>query len=77
MSRIVFIDDRCKGCLLCATVCPKNIIRKSDRFNRQGYQVAEAGDNAEECTGCAACGQICPDVAIRVFRTKKARGGAA
>lgn len=75
MSRVVFLEERCKGCLLCTTVCPKNILRKSDRFNHQGYQVVEAGDNAGECTGCAACAVICPDVAIRVFRTRKARDG--
>lgn len=77
MSRVVFIEERCKGCLLCTTVCPKHIIQKSARFNRHGYQVVEAGANAAECTGCASCGLICPDVAIRVFKTRKAKGGAA
>lgn len=77
MSRIVVIEDRCKGCLLCTTVCPTHILRKADRFNRQGYQVVEMNDNNAECTGCAACGLICPDVAIRVFRTRKSKEGAA
>jgi 2-oxoglutarate ferredoxin oxidoreductase subunit delta len=31
MSRITFIEERCKGCLLCASVCPKQIIRQSAR----------------------------------------------
>ena len=73
MSRIVFIEERCKGCLLCAGVCPKHIIRQSARLNRQGYRVAETGENATECTGCASCAIMCPDVAIRVFKTKKAQ----
>ena len=73
MSRIAFIEERCKGCQLCANVCPKNIVRLSARFNRQGYRVAEPGENAEECIGCASCAIICPDVAIRVFKTKKAK----
>ena len=73
MSRIAFIEERCKGCLLCAGVCPKNIIRQSARMNRQGYRVAETGENAEACTGCAACAMMCPDVAIRVFKTKKTK----
>jgi len=73
MSRIVLIDERCKGCLLCAGVCPKNIIRQSARLNRKGYRVVEAGKNAGECTACAACAIMCPDVAIRVFKTKKAK----
>ena len=70
MSRVVFLEERCKGCLLCTTVCPKNIIVKSERFNRQGYQVVEITD-ANQCIGCTACGLICPDVAVRVFKTRK------
>jgi 2-oxoglutarate ferredoxin oxidoreductase subunit delta len=70
MSRIAFIEERCKGCLLCAGVCPKKIIRQSTRLNRQGYLVAETGERVEKCTGCAHCAVMCPDVAIRVFRTK-------
>ena len=71
MSRIAFIEERCKGCLLCAGVCPKNIILQSARLNRQGYRVAETGENARTCTGCASCAIMCPDVAIRVFKSKK------
>ncbi len=66
MSRIVFLEHRCKGCMLCTTVCPKNLIAKTQRFNGQGYQVVAVSDSSH-CTGCAACGLICPDVAIRVF----------
>jgi len=73
MSRIVFLEERCKGCLLCAAVCPQNIIRQSTRMNRQGYRVAETDENAEACTGCAACAIMCPDMAIRVFKTKKTK----
>ncbi len=77
MSRVVFLEELCKGCLLCSTVCPKGIISKSERFNRQGYQVAEVtAQNADQCIGCASCGIICPDVAIRVFKTRKQKEGA-
>ncbi len=69
MSRVVFFEERCKGCMLCTTVCPKKIIAKAPRFNGQGYQVVEVAD-MYACTGCASCGLICPDVAIRVFREK-------
>ncbi len=73
MARVVFLEERCKGCLLCSTVCPKKIIKKSERFNRQGYTVVEV-ENMDACTGCASCALICPDCAIRVYRSKK--GGA-
>ena len=72
MSRIAIVFDRCKGCLLCSTVCPKGIIQTSDRINQQGYKVAEVlEENMDKCTGCASCTLICPDVAIRVFRPAK------
>ncbi|BFR50286.1 4Fe-4S dicluster domain-containing protein [Nitratidesulfovibrio sp. HK-II] len=74
MSRVVFLDERCKGCLLCTTVCPKGIIVQSSRFNRQGYKVAEVpADAMKDCTGCASCALICPDVAIRVIKSRKAK----
>lgn len=74
MSRVEFREERCKGCLLCTLVCPKEIIRQSTRFNPQGYKVAEVlPDAMEECTGCGFCAEICPDFAITVWRSKKKR----
>ena len=75
MSRIVFLEERCKGCRLCVDACPAGIIGPSGHFNHQGYEVMTAGDG---CTGCASCAVMCPDTAIRVFRTvRKAGGGDA
>ncbi|SDG04245.1 4Fe-4S dicluster domain-containing protein [Desulfovibrio legallii] len=74
MSRVVFLEERCKGCRLCVEACPAHILRPSGRYNRQGYEVME---QAGSCTGCAACAVMCPDVAIRVFRTARTKGGAA
>ncbi|MGE4297450.1 MAG: 4Fe-4S dicluster domain-containing protein [Desulfovibrionaceae bacterium] len=72
MSHVEFVDERCKGCLLCTIVCPKEIIVQSGRFNQQGYKVAEVADgNMEKCTGCASCATMCPDFAIRVYKTVK------
>jgi 2-oxoglutarate ferredoxin oxidoreductase subunit delta len=68
MPKVEFRDERCKGCLLCTVVCPKNIISQSGRFNQQGYKVAEIPkDKTADCTGCASCARVCPDFAIRVF----------
>ena len=72
MSRVVVIEERCKGCLLCTTVCPAGVLQQMDRFNRQGYQVVGMAEGTE-CTGCAACAVMCPDVALRVFRTRKSK----
>ena len=76
MSRIEVQEDRCKGCLLCTTVCPVNIIVQSDRINLSGYKVAEVTEaDKDKCTGCASCAMICPDVAITVYKTPKKKGG--
>jgi 2-oxoglutarate ferredoxin oxidoreductase subunit delta len=69
-GRIEVQEDRCKGCLLCTTVCPKEILLQSERFNASGYKIVEVkSGESEECTGCAACAKICPDCAVTVFRT--------
>jgi 2-oxoglutarate ferredoxin oxidoreductase subunit delta len=78
MSRIAIDEERCKGCLLCAAVCPKAILAQSGRINTQGYKVMEViAEKAAECTGCASCGLVCPDVAITVWRSRKTKKEAA
>jgi len=68
-GRIVVDEDLCKGCELCISVCPKNVISMAaDRFTPKGYHPAELVDPDGECTGCAICSIICPDAAITVFR---------
>ncbi len=77
MSRVKFLEERCKGCLLCTVACPKEIIRQSDRFNQHGYKVAEVpAEDMDKCTGCTSCALMCPDIAIRVYRTPKSKGAA-
>ena len=52
------------------------IIVQSERFNQNGYKVAEVPDeDKEKCTGCTSCALICPDLAIRVYKTPKAKKG--
>ena len=70
--RVVIIEDRCKGCLLCTIACPKGIIHQGSALNRQGYKVAEVLE-MDKCIGCASCALVCPDTAIRVFSTRKAK----
>ncbi|MBN2469210.1 MAG: 4Fe-4S binding protein [Anaerolineae bacterium] len=66
---IVINESRCKGCTLCTTACPKNIIHMAvGRVNEKGYTPAELVDPENACTGCAICAVICPDVCITVWR---------
>jgi 2-oxoglutarate ferredoxin oxidoreductase subunit delta len=65
-GKIIINTERCKGCGLCISVCPKGCIVISRQSNKSGYFPAETANT--DCTGCAACAIICPDVVIKVFR---------
>lgn len=69
--------NRCKGCELCTTVCPQDLIRMATNFSARGYRPAMLIDPNEKCTGCLLCATICPDVAITVYREIKPRMSAA
>jgi 2-oxoglutarate ferredoxin oxidoreductase subunit delta len=68
-GRIEVSEALCKGCELCTSVCPKDVIHMAtDRFTPKGYHPAALVDPNGDCTGCAICAVICPDAAITVFR---------
>ena len=68
---IIEIDvQKCKGCKICATVCPVKIIVYSETTNDKGYNYAKL-ENPEKCIGCASCALVCPDSVITVYREKK------
>jgi 2-oxoglutarate ferredoxin oxidoreductase subunit delta len=68
---VIIDEDRCKGCGLCASVCPQSVLELAEaRFNAKGYRPVEAR-NPEACTGCAMCAIICPDVVLTVYRRKR------
>ncbi len=67
MAEVKIDFERCKGCELCTTVCPKNILKLSKRMNKKGYLVIEMLDK-EKCIGCGMCALICPDIAIEVWK---------
>jgi len=73
-GKIKINSERCKGCGLCVTVCPKHGIIISKTSNKSGYfpaqhvpSVAE-GCSKTDCTGCAMCAIVCPDAVIEVYR---------
>lgn len=69
MGRIVIDRDICKGCYLCMNACPKGLLKKSTKPNKNGYFPIEFVDTNNECIGCAMCATTCPDIAIHeVYR---------
>ena len=68
MARIAVDENFCKGCGLCTTICPRNIVElNKDVITDKGYHPAHCIDDSL-CTGCATCATMCPDVAITVWR---------
>ncbi len=61
--------DRCKGCGLCASSCPLELLKISkSTLNVYGYHPVII-ERMEECMGCANCFVMCPDYAITIERT--------
>ncbi len=76
-GRIEIDKERCKGCGLCITVCPKKQIEISEDLNTKGYYPARFKEEDVQdreiikCTACSLCAITCPDVAIEVYRESK------
>ena len=71
----VLIDQqRCKGCDLCTTVCPQDVLTLDmQTLNAKGYHPAMLVEDGSHCTGCTICALICPDVCITVLREPSKR----
>lgn len=65
---VTFNLDRCKGCGLCVSVCPKQILRLNETVtNIKGYYPCGIIDQ-DQCIACGNCARICPDSVITVER---------
>ena len=67
MAKIIINQDRCKGCFLCVSFCPKGLIKKSAKLNKKGLNFVEF-DLKQECIGCMQCAIMCPDCCIEVYK---------
>ena len=71
MARVIFREERCKGCRLCTAVCPRGIISMSGSINEMGYHPAAVVE-LEKCTGCTLCALVWPDMVFEGERGEKA-----
>jgi 2-oxoglutarate ferredoxin oxidoreductase subunit delta len=62
---LVIDEELCKGCELCISACPPNVLAMSEAVNEIGYHYPQLH---EGCTGCTACQLVCPDFVFSVYR---------
>ena len=67
MPKVVFDEERCKGCEVCTAFCPKGILAMADHFNSKGFRPATCTDQ-EKCIGCAFCARMCPDLTLEGYK---------
>ena len=65
---LVIDVDSCKGCELCITACPPQVLTMSVEVNETGYRYPQLH---EGCTGCTACQLVCPDQVFEVYRHQR------
>lgn len=68
-GEIHIIEERCKQCRLCIELCPKEVLKESERVNKKGYHLPEVvEDLAKEkiCVACGFCEIACPEYSIWV-----------
>ncbi|MBP7216112.1 MAG: 4Fe-4S dicluster domain-containing protein [Candidatus Omnitrophica bacterium] len=67
MAKIRIQRDKCKGCLLCVSVCPRGALVLETTLNRRGIKPVKHKQGAG-CSGCALCALMCPDCCIEVYK---------
>ena len=65
MAKLTIAKETCKGCGLCADVCPKGLLALRHMINSRGYHPIDITDQ-DKCIGCAFCARMCPDAVITV-----------
>ena len=68
--KVLFQRDKCKGCELCVSFCPKNVLELDSAVNAKGYHPASAARPAD-CIGCASCALMCPDCCISIYELEE------
>lgn len=68
MVKFSIREERCKGCELCVTACPKQLLQLSmDKLNAKGYHPVSMTDPSS-CIACGSCYRTCPDTVIAIIK---------
>lgn len=65
MIKIEINEAWCKGCYLCVSVCPRDVLAiDAEHWTRSFHPVVIR--QLDRCTACRNCELYCPDLAIEV-----------
>lgn len=67
MIELKIDTDKCKGCEICISVCPKKLLSISEEVNGSGLHFVEITDE-KACIGCKSCAIICPDSVFSIYK---------
>jgi len=69
VAYITINKDKCKGCGICISNCPQNlIVAVEDEINAFGYRPVRFVDEESKCKGCKICAEMCADICIEVYK---------
>ncbi|MBT3232581.1 MAG: 4Fe-4S dicluster domain-containing protein [Calditrichaeota bacterium] len=69
-TTITILRHYCKGCEICAEICPKGVLGMAVALDRWEGSIVEV-INMEACNACMLCEYQCPDFGIEVHNVKK------
>ncbi|MCD6520422.1 MAG: 4Fe-4S binding protein [Anaerolineae bacterium] len=55
----------CKGCYICVSVCPRDVLAIDTKSWQKSFHPVYV-KQLERCTACRNCELFCPDLAIEV-----------
>jgi 2-oxoglutarate ferredoxin oxidoreductase subunit delta len=67
MAKVKINKEKCKGCLLCVSVCPKGTLAALKELNSKGVNPVGVKEGAQ-CAGCSFCALMCPDCCIEISK---------
>ena len=67
-GEVFVISSRCKGCGLCWTYCPQEVLEESSDYNEKGFHYPKLKEQANKpCVNCGFCTLMCPEFAIHTI----------
>ena len=70
MAKVILDMSRCKGCFLCASVCPKGVLTPSKELSAKGFGLIHLNED-KECIAAGPAISYVPTTASRSQNNKE------